>query len=187
MRRDTFIKAGWQLPLWLTFMIAVSLTFSFGFACAAPLAALAAIAALTLDRKNAILFTGVVWLANQSCGYSLLHYPVTANSLAWGAALGFAAIAATLVARLAAGRFAGHSRVLAIGGAFLAAFVTYEGLQYITAFAALGGSEDYTLPIVARELELNAIAMAGLIALAYAGSLIRGRSAAGSLQAGLRN
>ena len=52
------------------------------FACAAPLAALGAIAALTLDRKNAILFTGVVWLANQSCGYSLLHYPVTANSLA---------------------------------------------------------------------------------------------------------
>jgi len=187
MRRDTLIQAGWQAPLWLTFMVAVSLTFTLGFACAAPLAALAAIAALTLDRKNAILFTGVVWLANQSCGYSLLHYPVTANSLAWGAALGFAAIAATLVARFAAGRLAGHSRVLAIGGAFLAAFVTYEGLQYIAAVAALGGTEDYTLPVVAREVELNAIAMAGLIAINYAGTLVRGRSAPRSLQAGLRN
>ena len=87
MKRDTIIQAGWPAPLWLTFMLAASLTFSVGFACAAPLAALAALAALTLDRKHAILFTGVVWLANQACGYSLLHYPVTANSLAWGAAL----------------------------------------------------------------------------------------------------
>ena len=181
MRRDTIIQAGWQAPLWLTFMIAVSLAFSVGFACAAPLAALGAIAALTLDRKNGILFTGVVWLANQSCGYSLLHYPVTANSLAWGAALGVAAIAATLVARLVAGRLAGHSRVLAIGGAFLAAFVTYDVLQYIAAVTALGGAEDYTLPIVAREIELNAIAMAGLLALNYAGSLVRGRQTASSV------
>ena len=117
-------------------------------------------------------------LANQSCGYSLLHYPVTANSLAWGAALGLAAIAATLAARFAAGQLAGHSRLLAIGGAFLAAFVTYEGLQYIGAVAALGGAEDYTLPVVARELELSAIAMAGLLALNYAGSLVRSRQAA---------
>ncbi len=177
MRRDVLIKAGWQAPLWLTFMIAVSLTFSVGFACATPLAALGGVAALTLDRKNAILFTGVVWLANQSCGYSLLHYPVTANSLSWGAALGFAAIGATLVARLAADRLAGHSRLLPIGGAFLAAFGTYEGLQYIAAVTALGGSEDYTLMIVAREVELNAIAMAGLLALNYAGFLVRGRAA----------
>ena len=181
MRRDTIIQAGWQAPLWLAFMIAVSLTFSIGFACAAPLAALAALAALTLDRKNAILFTGLVWLANQSCGYSLLHYPVTANSLAWGAVLGFAAIAATLAARLAAGRVAGHSRIAAIGSAFLAAFVTYQVLQYIAAVTALGGAEDYTLPIVAREIELNAIAMAGLLALNYAGSLVRGRHALSSV------
>ena len=126
------------------------------------------------------MFTGLVWLTNQSCGYSLLHYPVTANSLAWGAALGFAALAATLVARLAAGRLAGHSRLLAIGSAFLAAFVTYEGLQYAVALSALGGAEDYTLPIVAREVELNAIAMAGLLVLNYAGSLVRGRQTVSS-------
>ena len=155
--------------------IAYISAFSVGFACAAPLAA------LTLDRKNAILFTGLVWLANPSCGYSLLHYPVTANSLAWGAALGFAAVAATLSARLAAGRLAGHSRLLAIGSAFLAAFVTYEALQYAVAVAALGGAEDYTLPIVTREVELNAIAMAGLLALNYAGSLVRGRQTASSV------
>ena len=186
MRRETLIQAGWQAPLWLTFMIAVSLTFSVGFACATPLAALGAAAALTLDRKTAVLFTGVVWLANQACGYALLHYPVTANSLEWGAALGLAAIAATLGARFAAERLAGHSRLLAIGAAFLAAFVTYEALQYLAALLALGGTEDYTLAIVAREVELNAIAMAALLALNHAGTVVRGRPAAGSLQAGIR-
>jgi hypothetical protein len=29
----------------------------------------------TLDRKNAILLTGVVWLANQSGGYSIFIIP----------------------------------------------------------------------------------------------------------------
>ncbi len=183
MRRETLMQAGWPLALWLTFLTAVSLAFSVGFACAAPLAALGAVAALTLNRKNALLFTGVIWLANQSCGYSLLQYPVTANSLAWGGALGLAALAATLAARFAADRLGGQSRLLAIGAAFLAAFVTYEALQYITAVAALGGAEDYTLPVVAREVALNAIAMGGLLALNYAGSLVRGRSAARALQA----
>ena len=60
-----------------------------------------------------------------------------------GAALGFAAIAAMLARGSL--RVAGHSRLLAIGGAFLAAFVTYEGLRYIVALSALGGADfaDY--------------------------------------------
>ncbi len=186
MRRDTLMKAGWRAPLWLTFMVVTSLAFSLGFACAAPLVALGAIAALTLDRKNAVLFTGVVWLANQSCGFSVLHYPVTGNSLAWGAALGLAAIAGTLSARFAADRVQGTSRVLAIGAAFSAAFATYYAVQYTVAVAGLGGAGDYTLPLMVRDLEINAIAMAGLLALNYAGVLIRRPSAAGSLQAGIR-
>ncbi|MDQ6867846.1 MAG: hypothetical protein M3178_05420 [Pseudomonadota bacterium] len=71
-------------PLWIALLVGASVAFSLGFACAVPLAAFAAIAALTLSRRDAFALVGAVWLANQIAGFAVHHYPVTASTLAWG-------------------------------------------------------------------------------------------------------
>jgi hypothetical protein len=172
MQGNILVHLSFQKPLWLAFMVAASVAFSLGFACATPLAAFGAISALTLDRRNAVLFTGAVWAANQAVGYSILDYPVTANSLAWGAVIGLAAILAALAARWCATRFAERSQVAAIIAGFVAGFVVYELALFAAAFMVLGGTEAFAVAIVARILEINAIAMTGLALINHIGALI---------------
>ncbi|MGO9171199.1 MAG: hypothetical protein ACLP7P_04445 [Rhodomicrobium sp.] len=170
MQPRTSIPLNWPSALWMAFIAAASVALSFGFACATPLAAFGAMSALTLDRRNAVLLTGAVWLANQAVGCSILNYPLTANSLGWGAVLGLAAIFAALAARWSALRFAGISPLAMPAAAFVAAFAVYE----ITLFAAallLGGTEDFTAAIIGRVFEINAISMLGMLLLNRAGAL----------------
>src|SRR5712691_11934544 len=100
---------GWGHQLWLALLVAASAAFSFVFACATPFAAFGAAAALTLSRRDALRLTVAVWLANQVLGYAVLQYPWTANSFAWGAVLGAAAVLTTVGARGVARRLAGRS------------------------------------------------------------------------------
>jgi hypothetical protein len=99
------LSTGWRRPLWIALLAAASVAFTLGFACAAPLAAFAAIAALSMPRKDALLLIGLVWLANQAVGFSVLHYPWTADCFAWGIGLGIVALLATLGAAWTAERF----------------------------------------------------------------------------------
>jgi hypothetical protein len=163
MQPKTPITLMWQRAWWLAFMVVASVALSLGFACATPLAAFAAMSALSLDRRNAVLFTGVVWLANQVVGYSILGYPLTANSFAWGVAIGLAAIMAVLVARWCSLRFAERSSVAATLAVFVVAFAAYELMLFVAAFTALGGIEAFTADVIGRILEINAIAMTGLV------------------------
>ena len=70
--------------LWLAPLIGASVAFSLGLACATPFAAFAAAAALTLSRRDAYVLILSVWLANQFVGFTVLSYPWTASTLAWG-------------------------------------------------------------------------------------------------------
>ena len=152
---------NWRHQLWLVLLVAGSVAFSLGFACATPFAAFGAVAALTLPRKEFLLLPGAVWLANQAVGFGFLHYPWTANTLAWGVALG----AATLLAALAARETVRRIKTGLIGasiGAFVVAFATYQVLIFIVAVAALGGADDFTASIILRVFEINA---AGFVAL----------------------
>src|SRR5262245_44914939 len=53
-------------------VILSSIGFSFALACAAPLAALATLAALKMSRRDLFTFVGAAWLANQLIGYGFL-------------------------------------------------------------------------------------------------------------------
>jgi hypothetical protein len=170
MQPNTSMPLGWQRISWLALMVAASVAFSLGFACAAPLAAFGAMSALTLDRRTALLFTGAVWLANQVTGYAILDYPITSNSLAWGAALGVSAIFAMLAARWSSTPFTGLSRAATPVVAFAAAFAAYEVTLFAAALTLLGGTEDFTVAIVARILAINALAMLALLILDHLGS-----------------
>jgi hypothetical protein len=90
--------APWRRFLWLAAVAAASVAFSLGLACAVPLAAFAAAAALTLSRQDALVLIIAVWLANQLVGFAVLDYPWTTSAFAWGAALGAVAILPLLLA-----------------------------------------------------------------------------------------
>jgi hypothetical protein len=69
-------RAGWGALL-----AAATITASFVFACATPFAALAALAALHMGRRDAFLFTGIAWAANQAIDYGFLHYPRSGTAM----------------------------------------------------------------------------------------------------------
>jgi hypothetical protein len=153
--------AGWRHHLWLSLLIAASVGFTFGFACAVPFAAFGAIAALSLPRRDALLLTLALWLVNQVIGFTILHYPWDEMTFAWSVILGAVAVLSTAAAQAVTGRCAPFTAVLA---AFVAAFAVYEGSLYLVSALAMGGTEDFTLAIIARILAINAAAFAGLLA-----------------------
>ena len=158
-------ETGWGHQLWLALLVAASAAFSFVFACATPFAAFAAAAALTLSRRDALRLTVAVWLANQVLGYAVLKYPWTANSFAWGAVLGAAAVLTTVAARWVTLRLAGRSYGVLALATLLAAFMVYEGVLFAVAVAWLGGTESFTPLIVGRIFSVNVVALIGLSAL----------------------
>jgi hypothetical protein len=164
--------AGWRRALWLALLLAASVGFTLGLACALPFAALGAGAALTLPRRDALLLTGAAWLANQLVGFAILDYPWTANTLAWGVALGIVAALTTLAAQGLVRRLDGGGAIAAALASFLGAFAVYEGALFVVAATLLGGTEDFAPAIVARILAINAGAFIGLLILHRLGMAI---------------
>ena len=148
--------------LWLAMLTAASLIFSYGLACAAPMAAFAAIGALTLPRREAVILVVAVWLANQLAGFVLLDYPTSANSIAWGVVIGVAALAGLVAAQIVAARMANQNPIALWISAFLAAFVVYQIALFIPGVVALGGLASFAPAVVLEVFLLNAMAFAGL-------------------------
>jgi len=161
---------GWRKPVWIGLLAAFSVVFALGFACATPLAAFAAVAALTMTRRDALLLVGLVWLASQCVGFGLLHYPWTADSLAWGAGFGVIGLLSVFAAEFSAKAFDGGNRVLASIAAFLAAFAVYEGLLFVASISFQSGIENYTAAVAGRIFAINAIAFIGLVAVSKLGA-----------------
>lgn len=168
--RSQRIEAGW-VPVWIALLVAVSAGFSLGFACATPFAALAATAALTVSRRDALLLVGVAWLANQAIGFGVLHYPWTADCFVWGAGIGIAALLSVLGAGAGARSCAGFQAV-ASAVAFLCTFAVYEGLLFAISVSFESGVEAYAPEIVARIFAINAVAFVGLLAASAIGKMV---------------
>ena len=157
-----------------------SVLFTLGFACAVPLAAFAAISALSFDRRTALAATGAVWLANQVVGFAFLHYPTDVETFAWGGALGAIALLSCEASGLVSRRVAGVAGACA---AFLAAFVAYEG-SLLLIDAGLGLVEHVDFLGKVRIFLINACAFGGLSALkTIASSTSFGRKITASLSA----
>jgi len=156
-----FTPPRWRHRLWLALLVASSIAFTFGFACALPFAAFGAIAAMTLPGRDALLLSVALWLVNQVIGFTVLHYPWDGLTFVWGAVLGAVAVLSTGAAQVVT---RGRGVVAGSLPGFAAAFVAYEGSLYIVSAAALGGTEDFTVAIVIRILAINAGVFAGLLA-----------------------
>jgi hypothetical protein len=143
--------------VWSAFLVFGSTAASLIFACATPFAALAAVAALTLPPRLALITTMGVWLGNQAVGFLMLGYPLTASALAWGPILGGVAIVATAVAIQVSAQFdrADLRHWLAV---FAAALATQQGL--VLAASLIEGTASLT--VAAGVSALNAVWAAGL-------------------------
>ena len=170
-RREEPKSGGWRRRIWLALLVAASAGFSYVFACATPFPALAALAAITLSRRDALSLVGAVWLVDQLVGYVVLDYPRSLNSAAWGVALLAAAVVACLAVRATEGRVAG-GRFVQAAAALLVAFAVYEVALLVVAVAALGGTQAFAPAIVARVLAINAGALVALYALDRLGAAL---------------
>jgi hypothetical protein len=154
-------RQGELRSIWIALLIVSGFGSSFFFACATPVAAVATLASLRLDRREAAAVVGLVWLANQAIGYGILGYAWTLDSAAWGIAIGLSGYLALLAA--AALTPVGPAR-LAISLPFMAAFAAYQLSLYVAGFVLPGAEGAFTAPIVAQVFVVNLIALIGLLA-----------------------
>jgi hypothetical protein len=148
---------------WGGILTAVTVASTLAVACGTPFAALAALAALYLPRRDAFVLIGVNWIANQGIGFGFLHYPLNWDCYRGGINLGIAAVAGTAAAMLAHQALRKAGAVTAVIGSFAAAFITYEALLYAMTPWRSGG--DFAMPVVLYILYVNAIAFAALMLL----------------------
>ncbi len=152
-------------PLWLGLLIAATAGLTTVYTCITPFAAFAVIAAVTLSRRQAVSCTVVVWLANQAVGFGVLNYPWTADTFAWGVAIGGAAVTGTLVAQWIAARLGSFGSPVQAVAAFGMAFALYELTLYAVAVSLLGGTAAFTPRIIGQVLLVNAVTLVGLFGL----------------------
>lgn len=160
------ISIDWRRLVWLTVLVAASVALSLCFACAVPLAAFAALAAMTMNRRTGMFLILAVVLANQCVGFTVLHYPFGPDTLAWAAAFAFVGVLAVLASGGAYRSTALVNPIVAYASAFLAAFVAYEGGLFLITVLSSSGLEPYAAPVVLRVFTINAAAFLGLLAAA---------------------
>lgn len=160
--------------LWIALIVTTGICLSTVFACVTPFAALAALAALKLGRRDAITIVGLVWLVNQAIGYGFLGYPWTWDSGAWGLAIGVSAGLAFLVAR---GLSTTRPAPFAVSLPFMGAFAAFELGLYGAGFVLPGTDGAFAASVVWHVFLLNAIALGGVMAAYHlamlAGYLVR--------------
>ncbi len=154
--------SGPAVWLWIGFVVLASLGLSRVFACAMPFAALATLAALILRTRDACALVILAWLANQAVGFGLLHYPWTASTVAWGLAIGIAALAGLVAASAVASRRVLSSWIVA-PAALLPAFGAYELVLFAATWLLPSGPGAFVAVVVLRILVINAVALALLL------------------------
>jgi len=165
-RNDNFSSTkGWLRPLWLGSLVAASAALTTVYTCVTPFAAFAVIAALSLSRGQGLSFMAAVWLANQAVGFAVLSYPWTATTIAWGAAIGGAAMSGTLASQWSVARLGTLRATARTTVAFAAAFAVYELALYVVGASILGGIEAFAPRIIGQVLLLNAGTLVVLLAL----------------------
>ena len=154
---------------WMAMVVALGVGLSLFFACATPFAALAALAALKAERRDAAGVVGLTWAGNQAVGYGCLGYPWAWDSVAWGLAIGLSAALALLAAVALVPR---RPASFAISLPFIGAFAAYELGLYIASFV-LPGSDAAFAPAIVKQLFLvNLMAFLGLVVAHQVASLI---------------
>jgi hypothetical protein len=153
---------------WGGILTLVTVTSTLAAACGTPFAALGALGALFLPRRDAFILIFVNWLANQAIGFAFLHYPHTLECYLGGLHLLVAAwlcMIAAMFTKFPLGRRGAALRAMV---SFAAALVVYEGTLF--ALSPSASASDFALPVVAYIVKVNAIAFVGLLLVKTAAS-----------------
>ncbi|MDR3534076.1 MAG: hypothetical protein P4L90_26360 [Rhodopila sp.] len=158
-----------ERAIWIALIVTSGICLSTFFACATPFAALAALAALKLNRRDAAAIVGLVWLANQAIGYGFLGYPWTWDSAAWGVAIGVSAGFAVLAAR---GLSTTRPASLAVSLPFMAAFAAFELGLYVAGFMLPGSDGAFSASVIGHVFLINLVTLAVLMAVYHLAMLV---------------
>jgi hypothetical protein len=151
--------------LWVALLTAASTATTLALACATPFPALAALAAVHMRRREGVALMLLAWLASQFVGFFLLGYPRDGSTLAWGFALGTAAMGSALAGSAAVRALNYRSVAARLSLAYAAGFTDYKGV--IVGWAlVLGGLHTATAPdLLAEQFVRNAAILIGLYGL----------------------
>jgi hypothetical protein len=176
MHSDSLTRFSGNVILMIVLIAALSVAGSLAFACAAPLAAIAALAALSMGRTTGVALVVTAWLSNQIVGFGFLHYPQTFDTFAWGAAMGSSAVVAFLVAHALRTRLEDKHVALTLSVTFLVAFAIYQLALFVTGYPLEGSEATFSGDVVARVFQVDVVSFAGLLALYWAWSHFVGPS-----------
>ena len=151
--------------LWVALLTAASTATTLALACATPFPALAALAAVHMRRRDSVALMLLAWLASQCVGFFLLGYPRDGSTLAWGFALGTAAVGSALAGYAAVQALEYRSVAARLSLAYAAGFTAYKGI--IVGWAlVLGGLHTATAPdLLAEQFVRNGAILIGLYGL----------------------
>jgi hypothetical protein len=144
--------------IWTAVLGTTAIFGSYFFACVFPFAAVATIAALTLDLRRGLGVVAATWVANQVVGFAFMHFPHTFDTVALGISLGLGALAAYAAAHIALRRGVTVTRVVS---ALAGAFIAYQ-LVIFAGAVAFGGVENFSPTIIGGVALNDAIWFAGL-------------------------
>jgi hypothetical protein len=156
---DEHMRTG----LWIALVASSTVLASLVFACATPLSAVATLAGTRMRVTAGCMLVGVAWLANQLVGYLLLGYPQTWDSFGWGAAIGIAAWLGFWGAAAVYRAGLRDPAMTAIG--FAVSFLTYEATLFAATAVLPSSDQAFSLRVIARILEVNGVALIGLLVL----------------------
>jgi len=151
--------------LWIVLLTVASTATTLVLACMTPFAALAALAAIHMRRRDGIVLMLLAWLASQLTGFLLLGYPHTASTFAWGIGIAAGAVAALLGAEAVLGRLARAALPVRLGGAFVAGLLAYKAVLLVCALFLGGVAVALDPAILLRQLVRDGAILVGLYAL----------------------
>lgn len=149
---ELFPAPAQQRPIgiaWPALLLGAALLSSVTFACVTPFAAFAVLAAATMSLPRAVTTVAAVWLVNQALGFCALGYPLDGTTVAWGGAIGLAALAGTVASNRAMAATTEWPFAARLAAAFAAAFFLYEAVLFLAALG-LGGTQNFSGDIVAK-------------------------------------
>jgi hypothetical protein len=164
--------AGQQPPVpssaanfvWIVILTLAGVGGSLVISCVTPLVALAVALAGTVRLALALRVMIAIWLTNQFIGFAFLHFPWTAFTLRFGAAIGIAALLSTFVAGTVLNRAASLPAFARLGLALLLGYLAYEISLFVAALF-IGGLTMFSPAIMAQIALSNFVWLAGIVVL----------------------